>query len=61
MAANVYVESVTLSPNPVETRKTLLISVDVQNVKYVLRTGTGKALDTGNGAALQVKEQEEES
>ena len=56
MAANVYVESVTLSPNPVETRKTLLISVDVQNVKYVLDTGTGKALDTGNGAALQVKE-----
>lgn len=56
MATNVYVESVTLSPNPVETRKTLLISVDVQNVKYILGTGTGKALDTGNGAALQVKE-----
>ena len=61
MAANVYIESVTLSPNPVETRKTFLISVDVRNVKYVLGTGTGKALDTGNGAALQVKEQEEES
>ena len=56
MAANVYIESVTLSPNPVETRKTFLISVDVRNGKYVLGTGTGKALDTGNGAALQVKE-----
>ena len=56
MAANVYIESVTLSPNPVETRKTFLITVDVRNVKYVLGTGTGKALDTGNGAALQVKE-----
>lgn len=54
MAANVYIESVTLTPNPVETGKTVLISVDVQNVKYVLDTGTGKALGTGNGAALQV-------
>ena len=56
MAANVYIESVTLNPNPVETRKTFLISVDVRNVKYALGTGTGTALDTGNGAALQVKE-----
>ena len=56
MAANVYIESVTLNPNPVETRKTFLISVDVRNVKYALGTGTGKALDTCIGAALQVKE-----
>lgn len=54
MTANVYIEGVTLSPNPVETRKTFLISVDVRKVKYVLGTGTGKALNTGNGAALQI-------
>lgn len=56
MEANVYIKSVEMSPNPVETGRAFLIAVDIQPVLFVLDAGDGSALASSDGSALRVKE-----
>lgn len=44
---NIFIASVTLTPNPVQAGKTFICSADVRPIKYVLDAGDGTALDTG--------------
>ena len=53
---NIFIASVTLTPNPVQAGKTFICSADVRPIKYVLDAGEGTALDTGYGTMLQIKD-----
>lgn len=53
---NIAIVGVTMTPNPVETGKPLIISADVRPIKYMLDIGDGYVLDIGDGYALQIEE-----
>ena len=48
METNVYIKSVEMSPNPVETGRAFLIAVDIQPVLFVLDTGDTTAMATAD-------------
>lgn len=56
MEANVYIKSVEMSPNPVETGRAFLIAVDIQPVIFVLDTGDTTAMATADDSALRTEE-----
>lgn len=56
MAADIYVKSVLMQPNPVNTGQQYLISVEIGNRYTVLADGDGSLIADGNGALIQVPE-----
>lgn len=53
---NIAIVGVTMTPNPVQTGKPVIISADVRPIKYMLDIGDGYVLDIGDGYALQIEE-----
>lgn len=56
MEANVYIKSVEMSPNPVETGRAFLLAVDIRPVIFVLDAGDTTALATADDSALRTEE-----
>ena len=53
---NIFIASVTLTPNPVQAGKTFICSADVRPIKYVLDAGDGTELDTVYGNMVLLKD-----
>lgn len=51
--ADIVIMNASLSPNPVQTGKPYIISVDIRDKIYVLDTGDGKALADSDGKAIE--------
>ena len=42
-----------MTPNPVETKKSLLISVEITDIVYALLTSSGKMIQAASGKTIE--------
>lgn len=53
MMADIVIQSVTITPNPVAAGEQVLLSVHIADVIYGILTSDGKCLTTSDGKAVQ--------
>lgn len=51
--ANIMITGVKITPNPVEVKKSLLISVEITDIVYALLTSSGKMIQAASGKTIE--------
>lgn len=51
--ANIMISGVKITPNPVEVKKPLLISVEITDIVYALLTSSGKMIQAASGKTIE--------
>ena len=51
--ANIMITGVSMTPNPVETKKSLLISVEITDIVYAILTSGGKMIQAASGKTIE--------
>lgn len=51
--ANIVITGVKITPNPVEVKKSLLISVEITDIVYAILASSGKMIQAASGKTIE--------